>query len=804
MDQSTFDHKHNSLIFDKNSFLRQIATNDYTFTHELSGIKDERTKFVSDHVRFFRDMTTESFVKCFMSDAKTRFGFINYTYHAINTALQTKINQYLIENKQKPLYGKEEVVFVFKGGNIMNFFVEAIVNDDANAIMTGSKIAEVDWDKYGVKNVVLDQNDDSGKPIVNCKDLIDFIKTKFRISDIDYSIVINADNYARYTLIYGGVVKILADTLTSIGAFFDSYFNNCEHHKAEVTKMGPIIAVKGDTTVPNVILDSVGNELTNMKNLVSHPYLDEIISAVIAENDAKIQELKTTSSSLAEEIIEYIDELLIKDPLELIENFVNSVTTQTLFSLLIVHEYLQVVDYLHAKRLFGTMENSKYSMYVDKILTAVETSLKNKRSNVILSDFYTKEKIDVFQQDVVKRLNDAYDKTNAPIKKYELNFTGLVIKEDEVTMKNKTSIENVKIMPRNGMIMSSINDSVQQLKNKQANDRGYHYITFNNVIHTRQPSSICFDLMRIKFNVVCDKTFSKNGTDQQLSIPSEFIDVSLPKWPDHSLRMFLKHNSVYELGYSDDTIDVSVLSYDLEEICLDLQYVLFEQNYYCPWLDRKYEKRLFRLVFMLCCFAHETYMTTNPKNNKEIEKFLNVVRLADTMVTFMSSDDVTVDQYPYDALKEFLVLDNMSVISQEIKNVEYKYKYQFIYDLVCVNHDYHMYSNLIKSIIIFSFMYKLPRGVSFDFINTNRVKYGYIPYENASMDAVFTDYKKMFIAMLKIVADIGAKSYHLLQLIRDNLPEDQAVAHGGGSRRNKYEDLYNQHKFNYQRLLEMK
>lgn len=52
MNKSIFDKSHYAMIYNRNEFLRQIIENDYTFTHELSGTKDERSKFVTDLVFF--------------------------------------------------------------------------------------------------------------------------------------------------------------------------------------------------------------------------------------------------------------------------------------------------------------------------------------------------------------------------------------------------------------------------------------------------------------------------------------------------------------------------------------------------------------------------------------------------------------------------------------------------------------------------------------------------------------------------------------------------------------------------------
>lgn len=811
MNKSTFDKSHYAMIYNRNEFLRQVIENDFSFTHELCGTKDESSKFVTDHVRFFRDMTTEAFVNIFLSDKQTRFRFIDYTYHTINSALQTKINEYLCANHQVPLNGDEGLYFVFKGGNVMNFFVEAMVDGGIEQLFDTVRLDSVDWlEEYGIDNIDLTKTDDAGNPIVTFKQLITFIKTKFKISDIDYSIVISGANYARYTLIYGGVVKILADALRNVANIFNMMFETRpDDGKIEITK-----------DVPHTAIKEIDENYRELKNMLSHPYIAQYIESVLKEKP-----YEEKSVPISAQIIEYVHLLITLDPLDkvTVEDQIN------LESIITIIQYLQTIGYLKHLGLFKPMVREKFSATLAIMQNMLNDKLRLKQLAVQETNFYSPVKIEGFITDLANRLNKEFDKSAGSIKKYEMYFTGLEMIEDSYEMTKRVEAINVDISDRRDMIVCSSNNTLMQIKNKECEDSGRHYVTFNNIIYIRQPVSVCFDLMRIKFNTTCNEVFTKNKVAQRLSIPSEFIDVSIPRYQDTSLGMFLKHDKVYDMRYTDETTDVSLVSYDLEEICSDLQYVLFEQNYYCPWLDRKYEKRLFRLMFMLACCAHDEDLEHDsaPDNDvmdhdQQVEyideysgKLLRVVQFIDKILTYATSDDKTIDEFPIDDAKDFLVFDPSLTPLHEIKNIIPKSAHLHIYQLICIKPEYQFYEMIIKSAIIFSLMNKTTVDIAFTFINKNRTHYNYIPHQDSDKNTVVKEYIKLYIAMLKVIVDIGIKSYHIFRTLRVitryaklpkiAVPVDvsdlQNPLEGGAGRQNAMGQIID-HRSNYQKIYE--
>ena len=343
------DTFHNKNIFLHNAFLQNIINSSFTFTHELVGEKNEESKSVTDNVRFFRDTVTDTYVTTFLKDDRIRYSFINYTYHMINARLQTNINKYLVMNQHKPLYGKESVLFLFKGGNIMNFFVDKFFNDNT---ASHSKYAN-NLAKF--KNCCLLED--------TLKDFTEFIKTKFKISDIDYTIIINADNYARYTLIHGGIIKISADVLNEISIFFDSYMEKSIKKIKDTGTPETINDAYSDASVYQEILDNIDESYQNMKNLIAYPYCDEYVIAIINNNTDYIKSLRDRSIPLTDDIINYIKYLSKLHKYTIVHAYedkksldyvmeLNLNECKSIFSLLYIYQYLQVVRYLKTKGLF--------------------------------------------------------------------------------------------------------------------------------------------------------------------------------------------------------------------------------------------------------------------------------------------------------------------------------------------------------------------------------------------------------------------------------------------------------------------
>lgn len=84
-------------------------------------------------------------------------------------------------------------------------------------------------------------------------------------------------------------------------------------------------------------------------------------------------------------------------------------------------------------------------------------------------------------------------------------------------------------------------------------------------------------------------------------VPGELIDVSIGHRDDLSTKHFFEHSEQnvvnYTLKHVDTNIEIEFKSFSLEYLTYDLEGILFV-SVELPWMDSKYNKRLYRLMYM--------------------------------------------------------------------------------------------------------------------------------------------------------------------------------------------------------------
>ena len=97
-------------------------TENLTFVHQMSNKDNEQSIYEIHKVREYRDITTDKFTNSIIGPRydHSRYTFLDFTFHYINTKLHMELNTMLIKETTKPLNVNEDVHFVFKGGNVMN------------------------------------------------------------------------------------------------------------------------------------------------------------------------------------------------------------------------------------------------------------------------------------------------------------------------------------------------------------------------------------------------------------------------------------------------------------------------------------------------------------------------------------------------------------------------------------------------------------------------------------------------------------------------------------------------------------
>jgi hypothetical protein len=135
-----------------------------------------------------------------------------------------------------------------------------------------------------------------------------------------------------------------------------------------------------------------------------------------------------------------------------------------------------------------------------------------------------------------------------------------------------------------------------------------HYISINNIIssYINPQYTLSFDLYRIKFDIKLNKIFNENKDENvQMYIPSEFLDISIPKFYDEGLqslrhKLYNEDGSMIYFAKLDNNVTecYNVLTINLKYTIKDLNNVLYNQNNF-PWNDAKYDKRIIRSLFLI-------------------------------------------------------------------------------------------------------------------------------------------------------------------------------------------------------------
>ncbi len=154
-----------------------------------------------------------------------------------------------------------------------------------------------------------------------------------------------------------------------------------------------------------------------------------------------------------------------------------------------------------------------------------------------------------------------------------------------------------------------------------SNDNNIHYLSINKSIFIENNRFVTtFNLFRIKFNVILSDLVESIEKDKvsnncianiipSINAPSEFLDVGVGSKDDTFHRIIDEieehnHGIVFKIKYNPGSvppqygINSRILSYNVLTFAADLNNVLYCQQA-IPWLDLKYEKRLFRLLFYI-------------------------------------------------------------------------------------------------------------------------------------------------------------------------------------------------------------
>lgn len=168
--------------------------------------------------------------------------------------------------------------------------------------------------------------------------------------------------------------------------------------------------------------------------------------------------------------------------------------------------------------------------------------------------------------------------------------------------------ENIMVKRMIELIYSNIDKEFQKKLYDNKENRSEFYISLIDNIKwerhrlTAKPFLTSFGLVRLKINFLVNLEIDNNKYSI-LNIPSELIDISIPYFDDHKSKGLFtngkKINNLFtKFEFSNLKLEQSFnfWSYNINTFIHDLYVMLFVDSL-LPWNDKKYEKRVFRMLF---------------------------------------------------------------------------------------------------------------------------------------------------------------------------------------------------------------
>jgi hypothetical protein len=506
--------------------------------------------------RAYKDESTSCFVSVFMEDEDILNYFIYYNFQTLHYFIMSNINELLKTNKEV-LKSDEDIFIIFKGGNIMHFYFNKIIKIIKDNLLTQSL-------KYIEKINDLDNN--------------------FKVSDVDTSILIINNDEQKFNLIYYYTSILLIKSLIFIRENFDKILNNESVEKKDFIKLPSNLVYINTYNDPKYDLYTIH---TLYKNIAS-----------LFENSIKINDY---GEEFINKLLEYISYFYIDSQYLIFkDSYMGS-------------RYISIIQLI--KFYYKTNKNIRNSINLNSILSNLINNcyqiiqiqnetilifLNNKLSH--LNNFYTKDKISIF----LEKLLNKYNSEGYLNKNY---FNQLTNPSTQLIIKEPVKSSELVINSRNDFLYRSVNSIYSNNLILFNNSASNHFISINNVIsnYMSKEHIVIFDLYRIKFNVILEKIFNVNlNKNIKIFVPSEFFDISIPKFYDFNLCQLRKliYNSNNYIHYfsklDNNKLECyNILSTNLKYTIKDLNSILYEQNTFIPWNDLKYNKRIIRLLFLI-------------------------------------------------------------------------------------------------------------------------------------------------------------------------------------------------------------
>jgi hypothetical protein len=651
---------------------------EFDFKHSDQSFDYEYAIHNQNKERVLKDISTDVFIDYVFSDkrnndnnenneerSKNRFNFLTYVYNYLKFKLDIELQEKLCE-EGIVLDKDENVYLIFKGGSMMYYLYEKLIS------------------------------------FLRPDTITDFRNTfddKFKVSDFDFTIYITVKNPKTFYRVKLLVNKIILNGLQDIRKFFEDYsqLTVLDNMQTDTLLLG--VQDENESTVLKHCLKirderdmDTNNKQFTLKRVED---LHESLSKILIMEDT--QKKTDEQMNLSVDFYNNRNDQLARDKLLFLQkvanvglwigNFYKDKNLMILKNIteIITNDEFHFGQFLMIYKFLVLFTNNLHIFTLEILNTAfgndnvgdalsIIQQWKNDIYNIIINIYtiFTK----AIQRQLIKdkfyhenTISHMCNNISAKLKEKDISFAKtpydeiFAFQDDTTKMTEMQNFNYYTIAKGNNNTVKSIKredfyiqpdlvaNNTMIIDNKKNN---YHYIYQNSIIKkSRNMNSaiVDFDLLRIKYNFEVNFDVTNNNTEPKnniFKIPSEFIDISICGYDDTSLFNFRKDPEhalqIYNIDYinGENNYTLECYGYSIDFTMHDLTYVLYTQNIFTPWIDGKYEKRLYRLTCLELLFRVITgrldeylstmlfsYIVTNycitycDKTNDQLQQIIN-------------------------------------------------------------------------------------------------------------------------------------------------------------------------------------
>jgi len=573
--------------------------------------KNDDTNFLGQFrkMRDIKDESTSFFVATFLSKDNLLAKFVMYMYQTLYFNLLTKINTKLttvytkdgIDLSALPLQPDEKLVLYFKGGTTMKFIYDEFLATLPRATQDAI-------------------NAQLGK--------------QFKASDTDMGLDIECSSNKRFIVIKNALSTIICETCDHIGTNFDFMLN--DNTITDATTLDDWRAKCAANRIFTGNNPGVANRLpagVSLLNIFGDPH------ATLAEFQNRIKSVKDTLT-----IAGYDETLLIKFCRA--NSIIDSRNTvrECPDNPIICGMVIELIDY------YTIMSGRAPSVIITNIKDMLNIGAHQQLFELYLTlhKMYSAENKDAF----ITALHDKFNSDDFKIPAQDPNNPKNIMKRiyyekfssgDKLIRRLQVDIPkaNIRFGERADFSVQANDDPyfTSRITNFSTTNKKHYTSVNTSILDEANNIKIDFSLFRVKLNITLDSGTSFETIDNlsndygaivgngagsvgQLLIPSEILDVSISGIHDTGHHLIINDDApLGERNFQINNITYKLFIYSLENHVNDLNFILFKQCGYTPWIDAKYDKRVDRLLFFCLKYIKSA---SNPDDIRIMKTLLNL------------------------------------------------------------------------------------------------------------------------------------------------------------------------------------